>query len=43
LPAEDTPAAWQGIGSIMVLDPARGGEPVVAIESVDARSPFDLQ
>jgi Tol biopolymer transport system component len=43
LPAEDTPAAWQGIGSIMVLDPARGGEPAVAIEGVDARSPFDIQ
>ena len=41
-PAEDTPAAWQGIGSIMVLDPA-GGEPAVVIDRVDARSPFDIQ
>jgi hypothetical protein len=43
LPAEDTPAAWQGIGSIMVLDPARGSDPQVAIGGVDARSPFDIQ
>jgi dipeptidyl aminopeptidase/acylaminoacyl peptidase len=41
-PSEDTPAAWQGIGSIMVLDPAGGRDPAVAIGDVDARSPFDI-
>jgi Tol biopolymer transport system component len=37
----DSPSAWHGIGSIMVVDPA-GGDPAVVIDGVDAHTAFDL-
>jgi Tol biopolymer transport system component len=38
----DSPSDWQGIGSIMVVDPA-GGSPAVVIRGVDAHAGFDLR
>jgi Tol biopolymer transport system component len=37
----DSPSDQQGIGSIMVVDPA-GGKPVVVVGGVDAHAPFDI-
>jgi Tol biopolymer transport system component len=38
----DSPSDWQGIGSIMVVDPA-GGSPAIVIHGVDAHAGFDLR
>jgi len=41
VPGGDSPSDWQGIGSIMVVDPA-GGAPAVVLDGVDAHAQFDL-